>query len=120
MNLDVAEVEHRVCSPEFSRGSFHGSLPSNGSLSDEEESFVHEDSFVDTFSDDIVPDRCHCFHPPRVSVSVQGADGHAPGKKNSPVGGRPRSNRVTHEGTQAASRQPLDMPTVFSCSLWKR
>ena len=111
MNFELAEVEHRLCTPEFSKGSFHGSLPSNGSLSDEEESFMHEESFVDTFSDDKGPDRFHCFHPPRISVSVQGPDGHAPGKIISPVGGRPRSHRVTHEDTQAASRQPLDPVT---------
>jgi hypothetical protein len=112
MHFDVAEVEVRVCSPEFSKGSFHGSS-SNGSLADEEESFMHEESFVDTFSDDIVPDRFHCFHPPRVSVSVQGPDGHAPGKIISPIGGRPRSHRVTDEDIPAASRQPLDPVTEF-------
>lgn len=55
----------------------------------------------------MVPDGFHSFFPPRVSVSVQGPDGHHPGKIISPVGGRPRSHGVTHEGTQSASRQPL-------------
>ena len=101
MNFDMAELAPREGSAEFSRNNCQGSLPSDDPLSADEVSSVHHqhstESSVsfrefsrDTLPDDEMLDSFHSFHPPRVSVSV-----NSPAQVKSPVGGRPRSHRVT-------------------------
>eukprot|EP00802_Teleaulax_amphioxeia_P006501 Tamp_06505.p1 GENE.Tamp_06505~~Tamp_06505.p1 ORF type:complete len:871 (-),score=69.12 Tamp_06505:85-2571(-) len=95
------ELAPREGSAEFSRNNCQGSLPSDDPLSADEVSSVHHqhstESSVsfrefsrDTLPDDEMLDSFHSFHPPRVSVSV-----NSPAQVKSPVGGRPRSHRVT-------------------------